>query len=154
MKWNLQRRINSIRSRLRLQHRHRPQPSHLRVLRMRKAQNPEYLKARAKASNMVSGFLVVQRRSINALPWFVRWVLRAVYFRYGWACSEKRGKDYFSIEYQAFFLDEADAYWAANQEGLSYTEVPINASLPLETVKWGKRDHPHSDASHRYRDPD
>ena len=36
-------------------------------------------------------YLVVQRRPLNTLPWLIRWLLRAIYFRYRWAASAHEG---------------------------------------------------------------
>ncbi len=97
-----------------------------------------------------SVYLVVQRRPLGTLPWLIRWLLRAVYFRYGWAASIKDG-DYFSIEYQGVYTSPEDAYNAARCEGFSYTEVPLNALMPAETCQYGRHDFPTSEASPLYR---
>ena len=96
-------------------------------------------------------YLVVQRRPLSTLPWLVRWLLRAVYFRYRWAASQRDKGDYFSIEYQGVYTSQADAYNAARCDGFSYTAVPLNTLLPAETCHFREHDFPTSEASPLYR---
>ncbi len=96
-------------------------------------------------------YLVVQRRPLSTLPWLIRWLLRAVYFRYRWAASEHEGGDYFSVEYQGVYTSQEDAYNAARCDGFSYTALPLDVCLPAETCHFRHHDFPTSEASSLYR---
>lgn len=89
-------------------------------------------------------YLVVKRRPLAELPWLCRWLIRVAYFRTGWASD-------FGVEYQGVYTTESEAHWAASGAGMSYTELPLNGSLPEETVQYGTHDFPLSDASALYR---
>jgi hypothetical protein len=89
-------------------------------------------------------FLVVRRKPLSEVPTLYRWLARWVYFRIGWASD-------YSVEYQGVYTDEAEAYHAARGNGCSYSPVPLNASLPLETCQYGTHDTPLSEASADYR---
>ena len=116
-------------------------------------------------------FLVVCRKPIEDLPWWLRRLLRWVYHHYGWAASGGNldarklskeypsidlsrfqvGDTYYSIEYRGVFTSEADARWAASCPGGSYIEVPCNELLPEETAQYGIHDFPLSEVSAAYR---
>lgn len=89
--------------------------------------------------------LVVKRRPIDDLPWWVQYLLRWVYTRYGFACSDSENAgSYSSIEYQGVYADPAAAWFAAQGKGYSLTELPLNALLPDETCQFKRHDFPHT----------
>jgi hypothetical protein len=125
--------IQSIRNRLRSQ-RH----NQSRMIRY----PPETRKA--PESSEMNVYLVVKRKPLSQVPWLYRLLARWVYFRIGWASD-------YSVEYQGVYTEESEARWAASGEGMSYTEIPWNASLPEDTCQCGTHDFPWSEASAEYR---
>ena len=91
-----------------------------------------------------SVFLVAQRPPLSEKPLFWRLLARWVYSQIQWT------PDY-GIEYQGVYTDEAEARYAASGPGMFVMEMPLNASLPLETCQYGTHDFPLSEASHQYR---
>jgi len=89
-------------------------------------------------------YLVVKRKPLAEVPVLYRWLARWVYFRIGWASD-------FGVEYQGVYTDEAEARYAASSQGMSYTTLPLNGSLPEETCQFSTHDFPLSDASIAYR---
>lgn len=89
-------------------------------------------------------YLVVRRKPLSDVPLLYRWLARWVYFRIGWASD-------YSVEYQGVFETEAEARHAASGPGMSYSMVPLNGILPLDTAQYGTHDFPHSEASIAYR---
>lgn len=87
-------------------------------------------------------FLVVRRKPLSALKWYQRLLIRSAYFHTGWASD-------YSVEYQGVYTDKAEAETAANREGWSFTEIPLNASLPEETCAFRCHDFPASSARAR-----
>jgi hypothetical protein len=98
--------------------------------------------------------VVVQQKSLADdphVPRWVKWFLRWVYFRYGWAAVDKQGKSYCKLEWIGVYDSAPAARYAAMIPGGSYRELPLNCSLPEETCQFGTYDHPTSDASPEYR---
>jgi hypothetical protein len=91
-----------------------------------------------------SVFLVGRRPPLSEHPFVWRWLARFIYRRIRWVPDH-------GIEYQGVYSDEAEARWAASGPGMFVMEVPLNASLPLETCQFGAHDFPLSEASHEYR---
>ena len=116
-----------------------------------KGQESEMPEAVCPYEQLECVYLVVQRRPLSTLPWLIRWLLRAVYFRYRWAASEHESGDYFSVEYQGVYTSQEDAYNAARADGFSYTALPLNLSLPAEACHFREHDFPTSEASPLYR---
>lgn len=94
--------------------------------------------------NPASVFLVARRPPLSVHPVVWRWLARFVYKRINWA------PDY-GIEYQGIYTDAAEARYAASELGGFVIELPLNASLPLETCQFGAHDFPLSEASSQYR---
>jgi hypothetical protein len=91
-----------------------------------------------------SVFLVAKRPPLSEQPFLWRWLARFVYQRIQWAPD-------FGIEYQGVYTDASEARHVASGPGMFVIEMPLNASLPLETCQYGSHDFPLSDASHIYR---
>lgn len=91
-----------------------------------------------------SVFLVARRPPLSEQRFLYRWLARWVYERIQWA------PDY-GIEYQGVYTDESEARHVASGPGMFVIEMPLNASLPLETCQYGSHDFPMSEASSRYR---
>lgn len=92
----------------------------------------------------VSVFLVARRPPLSEQPFLWRWLARFVYQRIQWAPD-------FGIEYQGVYTDESEARHVASGPGMFVIEMPLNASLPLETCQYGSHDFPLSEASSAYR---
>lgn len=92
----------------------------------------------------LSVFLVARRPPLSDYPFVWRWLARLVYERIQW-CPDH------GIEYQGVYTDEAEARHAASGPGMFVMEMPLNASLPLETCQYGVHDFPFSEASPMYR---
>ncbi len=103
--------------------------------------------------NTMDVWLVTQRKSLeSAVPnRLIRWFLRWVFQRYGFAARDYDGRSYASIEFRGAFLDEAEARWFANCEGGAVKPIPLNDALPEETVSYKAGDVPLSEASPWYR---
>lgn len=104
--------------------------------------------------DMLTAYVVVQQKSLDddkCVPRWVKWFLRWVYRRYGWACVDRDGKSYCKLEFVGVYDNATDARWAAMIPGGSYRELPLNASLPEETCQFRVHDFPHSSASQEYR---
>lgn len=91
-----------------------------------------------------SVFLVARRPPLSEQRFLYRWLARWVYERIQWA------PDY-GIEYQGVYTDESEARHVASGPGMFVIEMPLNASLPMETCQYGSHDFPMSEASSRYR---
>lgn len=89
-------------------------------------------------------FLVVRRKPISALKWYQRALIRFAYFRTGWASD-------YSVEYEGVYTDKSEAEQVAMKDGWSFTEIPLNASLPEETCVFRCHDFPKSEARARYQ---
>lgn len=101
-----------------------------------------------------TAYVAVQQKSLDDdphVPNWVKWLLRWVYQRYGWAAVDHNGKSYCKLEFLGIFDTASAARWAAMVPGGSYRELPLNASLPEETCQFGTYDHPMSEASPEYR---
>lgn len=104
--------------------------------------------------DILTAYVVVQQKSLADdlhVPRWVKWLLRLVYFHYGWAATGHDGKSYTKLEWIGIYDNATSARWAAMVPGGSYRELPLNASLPEETCQFGVYDHPLSDASPDYR---
>lgn len=108
------------------------------------------------AAEIINHWLVFQEKPLQEVVpnRLVRWFLRWVYWRYGFAaksCRCKHGVTYFNFEPRGTFPDEADARWAANCNGGGLKQVPFNIALGEETASYGSSDFPQSEASNEYR---
>jgi hypothetical protein len=104
----------------------------------------------------LTAWVVVQQKDLKSdphVPRWVKWFLRWVYFRYGWAAVGHDGKSYTKLEWIGVYDSAPAARYAAMIPGGSYRELPLNCSLPEETCQFGNGnyDHPTSDASLEYR---
>lgn len=102
----------------------------------------------------LTAYVVIQQKSLDDdphVPRLVKWLLRRIYHRYGWAATDHNGKSYCKLEFVGIFDNASTARWAAMMPGGSYRELPLNASLPEETCQFGVYDHPLSEASPEYR---
>jgi len=105
--------------------------------------------------DMLTAYVVVQQKCLDKdphVPRLVKWLLKWVYFRYGWAAVDKDGKSYCKLEFIGIYDNATEARWAAMIPGGSYRELPLNASLPEETCQFKIHDFPHSSASQQYRE--
>lgn len=87
------------------------------------------------------------------VPWLIQLFLCWVYNRYGFAANglDEQGR-WVNLEEMGVFDHEADAYWASNQVGGCYVEVPRNRLEPRETVNYGNLTCPQSPHQHIYRE--
>lgn len=110
-------------------------------------------KLAAMAAEVVNHWLVTQQKALEEMVpnRLVRWFLRWVYQKYGFAAFHYDGTTYYNLEHRGVFADEADARWAANCKGGGYKQVPFNVPLPEETAQYGVHDFPQSEASADYR---
>lgn len=92
----------------------------------------------------VDVYLVVQRRPLSEKALLWQLLARLVYWAIGWSSD-------YGVEYQGVYTDEAEARRAASPDGWSYTQIPLNGSLPDQTSQYGVHDFPASEASHEYR---
>lgn len=102
----------------------------------------------------LTAYVVIQQKSLDddkRVPWIIKWLLRRIYHRYGWAATDHNGKSYCKLEFVGIFDSAPAARWAAMMPGASYRELPLNASLPEETCQFGVYDHPLSEESAEYR---
>lgn len=109
---------------------------------------------RMRTDDLLTAWIVVQQKSLKDdphVPRLVKWFLRWVYFRYGWAATGHDGKSYTKLEFVGIYDSAPAARYAAMVPGGSYRELPLNCSLPEETCQFGSYDHPMSDASSQYR---
>lgn len=86
---------------------------------------------------------VGRRRPLSDLPFWKRWLVRAVYFTVGWCTGD-------GIEAQAICTSKELAEEMASQDGWFYHELPINVPLPDETCKFRAHVFPTSEVSDRY----
>lgn len=99
-------------------------------------------------------YVAMQQKSLDddpLVPWIIKWFLRWVYHRYGWAAVDKNGRSYCKLEFLGVFDTATAARWAAMVPGGSWRELPLNTSLPEETCQFGKHDFPCSSVSSEYR---
>jgi len=95
--------------------------------------------------------LMTNVQPITVLPKWAQWMVRCIYFRYGWAATAKRGDMYYSVEYRGVTPDEAEARYLSSEDNASYTKVPWRSCLPMETGQYGTHDFPFSEVSNEYR---
>lgn len=95
--------------------------------------------------------LMTNVQPITVLPKWAQWVVRYIYFRYGWAAMAERDGMKYSVEYRGVTPDEAEARYLSSEDNASYTKIPWRSCLPVETAQGGTHDFPMSGASHRYR---
>ena len=86
---------------------------------------------------------VGKRRPLSDLPFWKRWLVRAVYFTVGWSTGD-------GIEAQAICTSKELAEEMASKDGWFYHELPINVPLPDETCKFRAHAFPSSDAASKY----
>ena len=104
--------------------------------------------------DLLTAYVVVQQKSLKDDPYvprWVKWLLRLIYFRYGWAAVGHDGRSYTKLEFLGIYDCASSARWAAMVPGGSYRELPLNTSLPETTCQFGVYDHPLSDISADYR---
>ena len=104
--------------------------------------------------DILTAYVVVQQKPLDTdphVPRWLKWLLRLIYRKYGWAAVDHNGKSYCKLEFVGIFDNATAARWAAMVPGGSYRELPLNASLPAETSQFRVHDFPHSSASHEYR---
>jgi hypothetical protein len=94
---------------------------------------------------------MVNVQPLDRLPKLAQWIIRWIYFRYGWAASIKTEDGYLSLEYRGVTPDESEARYYSSEPNASYTKVPWRSCLPMETGQYGVHDFPHSEASDEYR---
>jgi len=96
--------------------------------------------------------LMTNVQPISVLPKWAQWLVRFIYFRYGWAAMAKDDKGmYFSVEYRGVTPDEGEARFFTSEENSSYMKVPWRSCLSVSTGQYSTHDFPLSDASHKYR---
>lgn len=104
--------------------------------------------------DLLTAYVVFQQKPLKddpLVPRWVKWFLRWVYFRYGWATVDRNGKSYCKIEFVGVYDSAPAARYAAMVPGGSYRELPLNCSLPEDTCQFGTYDFPLSEASPEYR---
>lgn len=104
--------------------------------------------------DLLTAYVVLQQKSLDDdphVPWVIKWLLRWVYFRYGWAAVGHDGKSYTKLEFIGVYDTATEARWAAMVPGGSYRELPLNSSLPQETCQFKVHDFPRSPVSADYR---
>lgn len=149
-------RISKIHGHLRLNHQNQ-NPSTLKTIPFPQAtQLGRVREALAVAAEIVNHWLVFQEKPLkDVVPnRLVRYFLRWVYWRYGFAaksCRCKHGVTYFNFEPRGTFPNEADARWLANCDGGGLKQIPFNAALGEETGQYSACDFPQSEASAEYR---
>lgn len=128
---------------------------HLTVKTIPRQQTPENLLDRARgreAANVARAgemetlecaWYVGKRRPLSDLPFWKRWLVRAVYFSVGWCTGD-------GIEAQAICTSKELAEEMAKEDGWFYHELPINVPLPDETCRFRAHVFPASEASGRY----
>jgi hypothetical protein len=90
-----------------------------------------------------SAWYVGRRRPLSDLPFWKRWLVRAVYFTVGWCTGD-------GIEAQAICTSKELAEEMAKQDGWFFHELPINTPLPGETCRFRAHVFPSSDARGKY----
>lgn len=90
-----------------------------------------------------TAFFVGQRRPLERVPGWKGWVLRAIYFAFGWSCGD-------DVEGQAVCTSLELAKEMANKPGWFYLELPINTPLPDEMCHFKAHDFPSSEVRERY----
>lgn len=101
-----------------------------------------------------TAYVVIQQKPLDEdrnVPYFIKWLLRRIYFWYGWAATGHDGKSYTKLDFIGIYDNATAARWAAMVPGGSYRELPLNASLPEESCQFGVYDHPLSTESPEYR---
>lgn len=104
--------------------------------------------------DILTAYVVVQQKSLDDDPYvprWLKWLLRLIYRKYGWAAVDRNGKSYCKLEFIGIFDNATAARWAAMVPGGSYRELPLNASLPEQTCQFRVHDFPHADVSNEYR---
>lgn len=96
-------------------------------------------------------WLMTNVQPISRLPKWAQWMVRFIYFRYGWAAMAQRDGMYYSVEYRGVTPDEAEARYLSSEVNASYTQVSWRSCLPMETCQYGTHDFPHSEVSAEYR---
>lgn len=98
-----------------------------------------------KGEHVKFEFAVFQRRPLDSLPPWKRWLVRAVYFLVDWQTADGEEK-------QAICTDEAiaKAIVAAGGSNWFYHRLPVNVSLPSEPCKLDGVRFPLSEASEVY----
>lgn len=86
---------------------------------------------------------VGKRRPLSDLPFWKRWLVRAVYFTVGWCTGD-------GIEAQAICTSKELAEQMASEDGWFYHELPINVPLPDETCRFRAHVFPTSEAAAKY----
>ena len=103
-------------------------------------------KKMAQASELEAlecAWYVGRRRPLSDLPFWKRWLVRAVYFTVGWCTGD-------GIEAQAICTSRELAEQLASQNGWFYHELPINTPLPDETCRFRAHIFPSSEAREKY----
>lgn len=96
--------------------------------------------------------LMTNVQSIAVLPKWAQWIVRFIYFRYGWAAMAKDEKGMlYSVEYRGVTPDESEARFLSSETGCSYMKLPWRSCLPVDTGQYGTHDFPLSEVSHKYR---
>lgn len=96
--------------------------------------------------------LMVNVQPITVLPKWAQWMVRHIYFRYGWAAMAKDEKGmYYAVEYRGVTPDEAEAFYFSSEANASYTKVPWRSCLPVETGQYSTHNFPLSEVSNEYR---
>jgi hypothetical protein len=95
--------------------------------------------------------LMVNVQPITVLPKWAQWMVRYIYFRYGWAAMAERDGVKYSVEYRGVTPDESEARYLSSEPNASYTKVPWRSCLPIETVQFSVHDFPLSEVSPSYR---
>jgi hypothetical protein len=101
-----------------------------------------------------TAYVALQTKSLDddpEIPYWVKWILRRIYHRYGWTAMDREGKSYCKWSFLGIFDTATAARWAAMVPGGSWMELPLNVSLPEETCQFRVHDFPHSSVSHEYR---
>jgi hypothetical protein len=101
-----------------------------------------------------TAYLALQTKSLDDdpdVPYWIKWILRRIYHRYGWTAMDHDGKSYCKWSFLGIFDTATAARWAAMVPGGSWMELPLNESLPEETSQFRSHDFPLSSVSHEYR---
>ena len=149
---NVSHRINRIRPRLQFS-RQTAKQTRLRLTEIPKVRAGLRKMVALEKEMLTKVCLMTDVQPITVLPKWAQWVIRFIYFRYGWSATAKRAEDgmYYSVEYRGVTPDEAEARYLSSEPNASYTKVPWRSCYPVETVQGDTHDFPHSEVSHQYR---
>jgi hypothetical protein len=90
-------------------------------------------------------------RGIEHLPRWAQWMVRFIYFRYGWAALAKKDGVYYSVELRGVTPSQAEARYFASEPNGFCMRAPWRTFLSTELGQYATQDHPLSRVSPDYR---